>query len=357
MQFNRFKRTLKIAVQAVTVLLLGAGGAAGQQQVNLTASPTSITLPDGSLVPMWGYSCGAVVAGSTATCAKLNSAAGGWSPVVITVPTGQDLRINLTNNLSFLAGSGTNKIPTSLTIVGQVGGGLGDVTQRTTTPSPTHGPQTLTWPAASNDQADGVNNPPHQGPRVQSFSTEVAAGSTTALNWPVPTAGTYLLESGTHPSIQGPMGLFGMVVVTGAPSGTTAGTAYPGVTYNAEIPLLFSEIDPAQNKNVNAAVLTPGFSETAVWSGQPGGCGNPASATYNTCYPPVVNYSPRYYLINGVAFDKTNANVSRFVATAGTNSTTGLPVTTGITGTVLVRMVNAGLRMHVPSIVGSQTGA
>ena len=34
----------------------------GQQQVNLTAGPTSITLPDGSSVPMWGYSCGAVVA-------------------------------------------------------------------------------------------------------------------------------------------------------------------------------------------------------------------------------------------------------------------------------------------------------
>jgi hypothetical protein len=26
-------------------------------------------------------------------------------------------------------------------------------------------------------------------------------------------------------------------------------------------------------------------------------------------------------------------------------------------GSVLVRMVNAGLRMHVPSIVGSQTGS
>ena len=350
MQFIRFKSTFKTAVQAVSVLLLGVVGAAGQQQVNLTAGPTSITPPDGSSVPMWGYSCGTTVAGSTATCAKLNPAAAGWSPVVITVPTGQDLRINLTNNLSFSSGSGTNHIPTSLTIVGQVGGGLGDVTQRTTTPSPTHGPQTLTWPAASTDQADGVNNPPHQGARVQSFSTEVAAGATTALNWLAPRAGTYLLESGTHPSIQGPMGLFGMVVVSAAPSGATAGTAYPGVTYNAEIPLLFSEIDPVQNKAVQTAVTTAGFSETAVWSGQSGGCGNPASSTYNTCYPPTVNYSPRSYLINGVAFDKTNAGPSRFVATAG-------PATTGIAGTVLVRLVNAGLRMHVPSIVGSQTGS
>src|SRR5581483_10742898 len=96
--------------------------------------------------------------------------------------------------------------------------------------------------------------------------------------------------------------------VTGPPQ--VPGTAYPGVTYNADIPLLFSEIDPVQNKAVATAVTAPGFSETAVWSGQPGGCGNPSSSNYNTCYPPAVNYSPLYYLINGVAFDKTHASSS-----------------------------------------------
>ena len=40
--------------------------------------------------------------------------------------------------------------------------------------------------------------------------------------------------------------------------------------------------------------------------------------TYNTCYPPAVNYTPLYYLINGVAFDKTNARTSLFSATSGT---------------------------------------
>src|SRR4051794_4778350 len=296
MQLNRFKSSVKIAVQAIGVLLLGAGCATGQE-INLAAGPTGITLPDGSSVPMWAYSCGAPVAGSTATCASLNSSGSGWSPVVITVPTGQNLRINLTNNLSFPTGSGTNNIPTSLTIVGQVGGGLGDVNQRTTTASPTHGPQTLTWPVASSDPGDGVNNPPPQGPRVQSFSTEVAAGATTSLDWNAPRPGTYLLESGTHPSIQVPMGLIGMVIVTKAPSGTTAGVAYPGpsalsgVRYNAEIPLLFSEIDPIQNTDVQSVVSTAGFSETMVWSGQTNGCGNKTSANYHQCYPPAVNYS------------------------------------------------------------------
>ena len=341
---SNYLKTFRTAVIAVAILLLGACLAVAQQQVNLTAGPTSLTLPDGSSVPMWGYSCGAVVSGSTANCAALGK--GTWSPVIITVPSGQDLQINLTNSLSF--NSGATNIPTSLTIVGQVGAGLG--TTATGTPSPTHTPGVATWPiAGSNPPAPGDPTfiSPPQGPRVQSFSTEVAAGATTSLTWTAPRPGTYLLESGTHPSIQGPMGLYGMVVVTAAPSGGTAGTAYPNVSYGAEVPLLFSEIDPVQNNTVSVAVSKTGFSETTVWSGQPNGCGNPSSASYQTCYPPAVNYSPRYYLVNGQAFDRTNASNSLFAATPGS----------GATGNVLVRLVNAGLRMHVPSIVGSATGA
>src|ERR1035441_6532076 len=101
MRFNYLMANLKTAVSAATVLLLGAGMTVAHAQVNLTAGPTGITLPDGSTVPMWGYSCGAAVTGSTATCAQLNPAAAGWSPVVITVPTGQDLQVNLTNSLTF----------------------------------------------------------------------------------------------------------------------------------------------------------------------------------------------------------------------------------------------------------------
>src|SRR5262249_22568406 len=161
------------------------------------------------------------------------------------------------------------------------------------------------------------------------------------LTWSNLKPGTYLIESGTHPSIQVPMGLYGMVVVTTPPSGST-GTAYPNVTYSGEVPLLFSEIDAVQNNAVNSAVAANGFSETTVWSGQPGGCGatNPA-----TCYPPAVNYDPRYFLINGVSFDKTNVGRSVFPVAPAVNG-----------GTTLVRFVNAGLRMHIPSIVGAQTG-
>jgi IPT/TIG domain len=434
MQLIQFRAILKAAVYGATVLLLAAGVGHAQQQVNLSAGPTTTTLPDGKSVPMWGYTCGAPVVGSTASCTALNPGAASaslWSPVIITVPTGQDLQINLTNNLSFtpVSSSSPNTIPTSIVIVGQVGGGLGG--GGTSAASPVHDNQGATWPIANTGPAF---TPPPQGARVQSFSTEVAAGATTSLKWPTPSAGTYLLESGTHPSIQATMGLIGMVVVTTAPS-TGQGTAYPGVSYSGEVPLIFSEIDPRQNLAVASAVTTVGFNETAVHGnfggpvtsvvvtnggknytaaptvnfstgapsahataqidtspgsptlGQviaitvdtPGVYASAATVTFTNdpsditgtgaaaiavqrsattlvcsggaaaCYPPVVNYSPLYYLINGVAFDKTNAPASVFAATEGTN-------TAAITGNVLVRMVNAGSRMHVPTVVGSSSG-
>ncbi len=460
MRSKILKTNLNTAVLAVVFLLLGACSAVAQQQINLSASPAGITLPDGNGVPMWGYRCGApvIVGGvaSTATCSYLSGptspaavgalgaisvvnggsgyttpptvtitpAAGNtpttaasavaaidkgqvvsisltnpgvgytaaptvtigapttgtaaiataglaWSPVLITVPTGTagGLQINLTNNLTFTpqtTGATANNIPTSIMIDGQVGGGLGVLGMRTTTPSPNHsGAQgTYTWPIAG---GAGSGTPPVQGPRVQSFGTEVAAvpvGSTTAptpLTWPLLRPGTYLLESGTHPSIQVPMGLIGMLVVTSAPTSSAPGTAYsavgtnPAVTYNAEAPLEFSEIDPVQNHAVNIAVNTAGFVEAAtvpVSISAPNSLskcvvGNPA-APAAACYPPAVNYTPMYFLTNGGAFNVTNTAASMFSASQGTSTGT-------VSGTVLVRYVNAGLRMHVPSIVGAQT--
>src|SRR5207244_3695572 len=161
-----------------------------------------------------------------------------WSPVLITVPAGSgstSLTINLTNHLTF----GANSIPTSLTIVGQLGGGLGNSATTTTSPDHSGAQGAATWPIAGGPNSSGIT-PPAQGPRVQSFSSEVAGGATTALTWSSLRPGTYLIESGTHPSIQGPMGLYGILVVTTAPAGATAGTAYqavgtpvPAVTYRA----------------------------------------------------------------------------------------------------------------------------
>ena len=120
------------------------------------------------------------------------------------------------------------------------------------------------------------------------------------------------------------------------------------MTYNAEVPLLFSEIDPVQNNAVSTAVNTAGFSETAVWSGQPGGCGNPSSPTYQhllsaggELHAAVLPHQWRRVRQDqrlGLAVPDVRRHAS------------------AVTGNVLVRFVNAGLRMHVPSIVGAQTG-
>jgi hypothetical protein len=460
--------TLKAAV-LVTAFLLFAVATGFGQVVNLTAGPATTTLPDGTTIPMWGYSCGTA---TTATCAPLSgsmsaaatgslgglyllsggsgytsattvtiipapgntpttaavatpvisggvvvgfnvsnhgagytaaptvtisdtgggtgavaAAAPAWSPVVITVPfvpNGASLTINLANNLSFTPASGgtPNAIPTSIVIVGQVGGGLGGTPTKTPSPDHSNAQGCVSWFIANNAPGvpctsannQGLATPPNQAARVQSMGQEVSAvapGTTTstALTWSKLKPGTYLLESGTHPSIQVPMGLIGMLVVTNAPTSSAPGTAYPAVAtptsaaaqaavpavqYNAEVPLEFSEIDPVQNKEVDQAVRTAGFSETMVWSGLPTspqgtpGCGYPGSSTYHQCYPPAVNYTPFYFLINGVAFDKAKPTPSLFSASVG-------GATPPVTGNLLVRLVNAGLRMHVPAIVGSQT--
>src|SRR5215472_7137661 len=162
MRFHYLKG-LKTAVLSISVLLLVAGVSFAQQQINLTAGANTITLPDGSAVPMWGYTCGTAVTGSTATC--VNTKAAGWSPVVITVPTGASggLQINITNNLL---------VPTSITIVGQLGGGLGTVGSGctgggatcTTSPDHSNAQGATTWPIAGGPGASA----PAQSKRVQS---------------------------------------------------------------------------------------------------------------------------------------------------------------------------------------------
>ena len=158
MRTHDYKATRLLALRAACILSFAAVAAFGQ--VNLTAGRTNVTLPDGTLVPMWGYTCGAAVTGSTATCAALNPSAPAipaWSPVVITVPPNTPLNINLTNALS---------VPTSLVIVGQLGGGLGDVTQRTTTSAPDHtqAQANVTWSTVGPAPTPGT--PPVQGARV-----------------------------------------------------------------------------------------------------------------------------------------------------------------------------------------------
>ena len=232
------KKALSTAILAGTALLLTAGIASAQAVVNLTASRQSTLLPDGNNIPMWGWTCGTVTG---ATCTSLNYTNGAltpqvggttWQPPVIVVPYvagATSLTINLTNALP---------VETSLVILGQSGGGLGAPTREAGPRTDgAHGGQTsTTWTTV----VPGSFIPPTQGNRVRSFTSIEVPGVatvgappvTSAYSWTNLSPGTYLIRTGTYPSIQGPMGLYGVLVVTQAPVAGTGGAAgTPGIAY------------------------------------------------------------------------------------------------------------------------------
>jgi hypothetical protein len=400
--------TLKSACIASTMMLV-AGLASAQTvttvtTVNLTAQRMSTTLTDGTIVPMWGYCtndpaqspglgggrlhnanvCSTTAAGSTT--AVPNTV---WAPgPTIVMPVGNQLQINLTNKLA----AGTS---TSLVILGQIGGSAGNPTRDAAAVS--HPPVTTTTWAANTPVAAGSPGfvPPQQAIRARAFAQEAASGGTVTYKWNTnvaPTAttptylkpGTYLYETGTHPSLQAPMGLYGVLIVTHAPqyeiegAGTSEaeihlsndpfaeGKAYPGayqgatppsalanVPYDMDAVLLFSEIDAIQNAAVDAAAVA-NTSEAIRWSDPQCTQSQKAAPMVNgvaqaqkPCYPAAVNYAPTYFLVNGKPYDQSNPSGTSVAMPDLLGSDTN-----ALSGNVLVRMVNAGLRTHVPTIVG-----
>lgn len=293
MQPRFLKTTVSKAVLLCVAILLVAGTSFAQEAW-LSAQPyPAKALPGGVSVPMWVFaSCEA----GFANCAP--SSAGAPGPQINVPSTATTLTIHLQNTLT---------TPVSLAIPGLAGGNVGA-------------------PVFFNPSTGGTVLAGTPGARVRSFSKEVAPGSSDVYTWTV-RPGTYLYQSGTHPSFQVPMGLYGAVVVTTAPvaanpaTGTPAspGTAYTGITYDAETVLLFSEIDPVQNNAVFTAA-------------------SPAA------YPPAINYKPTYFLINGVAFDKSAAPASTFSA--------GAPGVGATQWNVLLRLLNAGSQAHAAFPLG-----
>lgn len=284
--------------------------------VELVAKRMAMPLRDGSSAPMWGF------------CAS-DACSDAWAPgPTIIASAGDSLDIKLTNNLP---------VATSLVVLGQNGGGLGKPTMM---PSPAHpGQSYTTFPGnapAGDPTAGPTFVPPKQGDRVRSFGTEVppatADAPSTTLHWDKLKPGTYIYETGTLPSLQVPMGLYGvLVVVEKAPSASGSGVIYGNVSYDADATLLFSEVDAVQNAAVDKAAQAG--SDVNLRFNDPS-CGD-------HCYPAAVNYAPTYFLINGRAFDKT----------APQNAELDVPGTRA-SGNVLVRLANAGSRTHIPALVG-----
>ncbi|MFB3813528.1 MAG: SdrD B-like domain-containing protein [Terriglobales bacterium] len=155
---------------AICILL--ATGTSFAADVYLKTQSFNETLPDGAVVPMWGFvKCDD--AGFSVNCSG-PSAPGPR----IDLPVGAHT-IHLTNTLP---------VPVSLVIPGQAGGG----------------------------------DPVKPGGRVQSFTKEAAANGGTADYAYSLKAGTYLYQSGTLPAIQVPMGLYGALIVGGDPADQVA---------------------------------------------------------------------------------------------------------------------------------------
>lgn len=267
MTVNRTVRKTSLLSGLALGLGLMAGGVAQAAEVFLCAGSTTLTMPDGNIIAVWGY----------AEDDNGNLGDGCGNPVqvpgpAISVPSADtSLTINLRNDLPEA---------TSLVISGQ--------------------PATMTPVFFTDGQGRS---------RVRSFTHEVAPGAIGFYTWNNFQPGTYAYQSGTHVAVQVQMGLYGAATKDAA-----AGEAYPGVPYDQDVMLFYSELDPVLHEAI-------------------------ANGTYGTTGPTsTIDYSPKYFLVNGAPYS---------VATT--------PIPAGTAGTrTLLRMVNMSLRTMVPSILGEQ---
>ena len=235
---------------------------ASAKTYTLRAGTVNITMPDGNVIPAWGFADDVAGAGTGTITVP--------GPV-LDVPAGDTtLTINLTNNLP---------VPVSINIPGQ------------------------RYPAGA--------APTVSGGRVLSFTNQINAGGSGTITFNNLRAGTFRYESGTHPAMEVPMGLYGALVVRPA-----VGQAYtnPTSAYDNEAVMVLSEIDPAFNAYVNAN-------------------GSAVDLVNNINYS--LSYAPKYFLINGKAYPET-VDIS---APRGQRT--------------LLRLINAGSRNTVPTIQGS----
>jgi len=249
--------TASKSILCALVVVASTGKPAAAEVYDLRAASTTLTMADGTVVPMWGFG---------PTTAATVSIPG---PVLVVPPGDTTLTINLTNELP---------VPVSIVIPG------------------IPAPLVPVW----NDGTTGPRTNLQQ--RAVSFTHVAQPGETVVYQWTNVQPGTYLYQSGTHPAIQVPMGLYGAVK-----HDAVAGQTY-GVTYDRDLVLVHSEIDPTLNSAV-------------------------AGGTYGTpAYSSTIGYRPRYSLINGQ------------------ETTTPAALQQNVNERLLLRVVNAGLRSLVPTL-------
>jgi FtsP/CotA-like multicopper oxidase with cupredoxin domain len=175
-------------------------GPAVAVSLDLCADESSLTLPGAGVIPIWGFS----------NCARPATTPG---PQLV-VNEGDDVTVNLTNNLEPATGQNVSLVFPGQTLASDMDGA-----------APGGGTATYTFTADE--------------------------------------PGVYLYESGVNAAIQRPMGLHGAIVVRPSLDPTTCGAA-AGVAYNdcstafdVERVLVLSEIDPALNTSADPSAFDP----------------------------------------------------------------------------------------------------
>jgi len=150
--------------------------------------------------------------------------------------------------------------------------------------------------------------------RVTSFTHLTAPGTAGTYTYNSVTPGTYAYHGASNVNKQVQMGLYGALTKNKNEPDPyvfpeTYAEAYPGVFYDRDIVLFYSEIDPVVHSNVAVNA------NTAV----------------------TVDYTPQYFLINGedkldiAKIDGTGLNVNK---------------------RILLRFINMGLQTHSPTLMG-----
>jgi FtsP/CotA-like multicopper oxidase with cupredoxin domain len=314
---------------------------------SLTAAASTMTLPDGKVVPVWGFANGA-------------------GPVTVPgpqlkVPFGEtQVQITLTNNLP---------VPVSLVIPG-----FPLATPNTNPPPGTDGlhydaavppntpiPQNPNFPGAN----DGTILPKN---RVLSLTGAVAAanGGTATYTFNVTgRAGTYIYESGTHQAVQIPMGLYGALVIAPAitpaqaypvtpacPTCTTTNQTAAQVTYDQDQVVLFSEIQGRYDWTLNPQrFVTLNEDVVSAVATLPAGQSLTMKKTLaDGTIVTMVDYQPLYYLINGKSYPDT-------IAPTPISTALNAPTLPGLYAPIgkktLLRLINAGRENRVPTIQGT----
>ncbi|HUW62022.1 MAG TPA: multicopper oxidase domain-containing protein [Candidatus Bathyarchaeia archaeon] len=205
-------RTVAGFMTALVIVAFAAETAfAGETVFNLSAGVTTVTMPGGEVITMWGY-------------ALDNGPVSVPGPALV-VPPGDSLRIDFTNNLP-------GAEPDSIMIPGL--------------PMPTDGVSAV---------PQAMRNPDG---RVRSFVHETSVGETASYVWPVIKPGSYVYQSATHPAVHVQMGLYGALT-----NDAGSGEAYSGVPYDQAVTLVYSEIDPLLHAAVRDGTYgTPAYPST-----------------------------------------------------------------------------------------------